>query len=79
MDLEKCCEMNSWFQRSVAIQPGTDPPKFDGRLWIELRRRPTLLEIDTKFQLSVSIVYLAFKVAFRTVVTKPVSGAMIRG
>ena len=35
------------------------------------------LEIDTKFQLSVSIVYLVFKVAFRTVVTKPVSGAMI--
>ena len=28
VDLEKCCKMSIWLQRSASIQPRTSPPKF---------------------------------------------------
>ena len=31
VDLEKCCKMSIWLQKSALIQPRTSPPKFAGR------------------------------------------------
>ena len=31
-DLEKCCKMSIWLQKSASIQPGTSLPKFQGRV-----------------------------------------------
>ena len=36
VDLEKCCKMSIWLQKSALIQPRTSPPKFApfGSFWI---------------------------------------------